>query len=80
MPTTYRLRAEPRSGGLATLEAIAQAFGILEGDRGAPIEAALLAVFRVMVDRTLWLRGALRDAEVTGGVPAAAIARDPRGP
>jgi len=78
-PTTYRLRAEPRSGGLATLEAIAQALGILEGDRGAIIEAAMLAVFRVMVDRTLWLRGALRNGDVTGGVPAAAIARDPRG-
>ena len=77
--TTYRLRAEPRSGGLATLEAIAHALGILEGDHGATIEAAMLAVFRVMVDRTLWLRGTLRDGDVTGGVPAAALARDPRG-
>lgn len=68
--TNYRLRAENRIGGLATLEAIAQAFGILEGDRGPAIEAAMLAVFRVMVERTLWLRGALRDSDVTGGVPA----------
>jgi hypothetical protein len=30
----------------------------------------MLAVFRVMVERTLWLRGMLRDADVTGGVPA----------
>jgi DTW domain-containing protein len=74
-PTAYRLRAELREGGLATLEAIAGALAILEGERGPAIEAALLAVFRVMVDRTLWSRGALRDSEVTGGVPAAALAR-----
>ncbi len=75
-PTAYKLRAELRDGGLATLEAIAGAFSILEGERGPAIEAALLGVFRVMVDRTLWSRGALRDSEVTGGVPpAAALAR-----
>ncbi len=77
--STYRLRAEPRSGGLATLEAIAHALRILEGERGAEIEAALLSVFHVMVERTLWLRGALRDGEVIGGIPAAAAAKDPRG-
>jgi len=77
--TQYRLRAEHSAGGLATFEAIARALGILEGDAGPAVEAALLAVFRVMVDRTLWFRGALRSAEVTGGVPAAALARDPRG-
>jgi DTW domain-containing protein YfiP len=77
--TTYRLRAEPKEGGLATLEAIAAALRILEGHDGPAIEAAMLAVFRVMVERTLWLRGALRDHEVTGGIPALAIAHDPRG-
>ncbi len=78
-PTEYRLRAEPQAGGLATFEAIARALRILEGDAGPAIEAAMLSVFRVMVERTLWLRGALPDAAVTGGVPEAAIARDPRG-
>jgi hypothetical protein len=39
----------------------------------------MLGVFRVMVERTLWLRGALGDGEVTGGIPAAARANDPRG-
>lgn len=78
-PTEYRLRAEPHAGGLATFEAIARALRILEGEAGQAIEAAMLAVFRVMVERTLWLRGALPDAELTGGVPAAAVARDPRG-
>ncbi len=78
-PTAYRLRAEPRAGGLATLEAIARALAILEGERGPEIESAMLAVFRVMVERTLWFRGRLRDSEVTGGIPPAAIANDPRG-
>jgi DTW domain-containing protein YfiP len=75
----YRLRAEPWEGGLATLEAIARALRILEGAAGPAIEAALLAVFRTMVDRTLWFRGRLRSDEVTGGIPPAAIADDPRG-
>ncbi len=79
LATTYRLRTEGRDHGLATLEAIAAAFGILEGDRGVAVEAALLAVFRLMVDRTLWLRGSLRDDEVHGGIPAAARRHDPRG-
>lgn len=75
--TTYRLRSENREGGLATLEAIANAFGILEPD-GAAIEAAMLEVFRIMVDRTLWLRGQLGDDEVTGGLPQAARDANPR--
>lgn len=79
-PTTYRLRAEKREGGLSTLEAIARAVAYLEGgDEGARIEQIMLDVFRVMVERTLWLRGAIGDDEVTGGVPAAARAHDPRG-
>jgi DTW domain-containing protein len=78
-PTEYRLRAEPREGGLATLEAIARAIGFLEGNAGPEIERAMLAVFRVMVERTLWFRGKLRDHEVTGGIPEAALAHDPRG-
>ena len=77
-PSNYRLRAEVHAGGLATFEAIARALCILEGDAGPAIEAAMLAVFRVMVERTLWLRGALPDGQVTGGIPAAAIERNPR--
>lgn len=77
-PSNYRLRAEVHPGGLATFEAIARALCILEGEAGPQIEAAMLAVFRVMVERTLWLRGALRDDQVTGGIPAAAIERNPR--
>lgn len=77
-PTDYRLRAETHEGRLATLEAIARALCILEGEAGPQIEVAMLAVFRVMVERTLWLRGALPDTAVVGGIPAAAVARNPR--
>ena len=78
-PSAYRLRQEPRRGGLATLEAIARALRILEGDAGPHIERAMLAVFHTMVERTLWFRGKLHEDRVTGGIPAAALAADPRG-
>ncbi len=77
--TQYRLRAEQRAGNLSTFEAIARALCILEGEAGPAVEAAMMAVFRVMVDRTLWFRGAIPSAQVTGGIPAAAVAYDPRG-
>jgi DTW domain-containing protein len=79
LATEYRLRTEHRTGGLATFEAIARALRILEADAGPAIEAAMTAVFRVMVERTLWFRGALRNELVTDGIPPAAIANDPRG-
>jgi DTW domain-containing protein len=64
--STYRLRRPLHEGGLATMEAIARAMGILEGP---DVERALGLVFRVMVERTLWSRGRLDSADVTGGVP-----------
>ena len=64
--TRYRLRAERREGGLATIEAIARAFGVLEGEA---VEQALLELFQIMVERTLWVRGQLAAAEVRGGIP-----------
>jgi DTW domain-containing protein YfiP len=75
-PTSYRLRAEYHAGRLSTLEGIARALGILEG---AAVRAALEQVFRVMVERTLWLRGTLPSDQVTGGIPERALANDPRG-
>ena len=75
-PTTYRLRAEPKEHGLATLEAIARAFRLLEG---VHVEAALLDVFRKQVDRTLWMRGTIAEREVYGGISAAAHAAHLRG-
>jgi len=73
-PSEYRLRYEAHPAGLATLEAIARALGILEGEE---VERALLVPFRVMVERTLWSRGDLDDHEVTGGIPAGALRHDP---
>lgn len=72
--TEYRLRHENRAGGLATMEAIASAFGILEGPA---VETALDAVFHVMVERSLWSRGQLQDAQVRGGIPQGALRHDP---
>ena len=51
------------------MEAIARAFGLLES---AAVEEALLHLFRVMVDRTLFIRGRLAAAEVYGGLPPGA--------
>jgi DTW domain-containing protein len=75
-PTRYRLRSEFHDGRLATLEAIARALGILEGPR---VRAALEELFRVMVDRTLWLRGTVTADEVAGSIPERALVDDPRG-
>jgi DTW domain-containing protein len=74
-PSIYRLRHEAHPTGLATLEAIARAFALLEGDRGPAIEHALLSVFRAMVERTLWSRGTIDIDDVSGGV-APGVRRD----
>lgn len=73
-PSVYRLRSEAHEHGLATIEAIARAMGILEG---AHVQRALEHVFRAMTERTLWSRGELEAHEVTGGVPAGAQRHDP---
>ena len=53
-PTRYRLRHEPKSGGLGTFEAIARALRIIEGEE---VYAALDKLFTTMVERTLATRG-----------------------
>jgi DTW domain-containing protein YfiP len=50
----YRLRHAPAAGQVSTLEAIAHALGILEDPR---LREALLAVQRLMTERTLQTRG-----------------------
>ena len=77
-PSIYRLRSEAHAHGLATIEAIARAIGILEGARGAEVRQALEHVFRAMVERTLWARGGIAPSDVTGGVPAGAMRHDPQ--
>ena len=71
----YRLRAEAHEAGLSTIEAIGRAMGLLEGDH---VRQALELVFRAMVERTLWSRGRVPAAEVTGGLPAGTMRHDPR--
>ena len=74
-PSIYRLRSEAHPHGLATLEAIARALGILEGPE---VQEALEHVFRAMVERTLWVRGTIGADAVTGGLPGRATKHDPR--
>jgi DTW domain-containing protein YfiP len=63
LPSTYRLRTSPDPRRLATLEAIAEALGVLEGD---DVRRALLDIFDVMVERSLRSRA--------GGAAAPALA------
>lgn len=53
-PTEYHLRREPKAEGLATLEAIARALGVLESKA---VQESLEAMFRSMVRKTLVARG-----------------------
>jgi DTW domain-containing protein YfiP len=70
----YRLREETHPRGLATMEAIARALGVLEGEA---VQRELERLFLVMVERTLWSRGELGRAEVTTGLPDGAVRHDP---
>ena len=79
LPSIYRLRSEAHAHGLATVEAIARAFGILEGpERGPRIRSQIEHVFQAMVERTLWSRGEIETEKVTGGIPEGAMRHDPR--
>lgn len=73
-PSQYRMRAEPHAGGLGTIEAIARALGLLEGPH---VQAALERVLRIVVERSLWVRGSLRTGHVTDGIPAGAQRHEP---
>lgn len=71
-----RLRSSPGPGRLATLEAVAAALGILEGPA---VGEALMRVYRIMTERTLWTNGRIASSQVTGGIPAGARSHDPLG-
>ncbi len=74
-PTLYRLRSEPHAGGLATIEAVARAMGILEGPL---VQQAIEQVFTALVERTLWSRGLVDANQVTAGIPEGVVRHDPR--
>lgn len=75
-PSKYRLRDTTHAGGLATIEAIAQALGVLEGPE---VQRELEFVFHAAVERALWARGAMDQEAVTGGIPNGATRHAPRG-
>jgi DTW domain-containing protein YfiP len=77
-PSLYRLRFDAHALGLATLEGIARALAVLEGERGESVKAQLEWTLRAMVERTLWARGAMKTEDVTGGIPEGAMRHDPR--
>lgn len=55
-PSAYQLRHTWDPRRLATLEAIAEALVLLEGQDGPEVREALLQIFQVMVERSLRLR------------------------
>lgn len=57
----YQLRAQSRAEGMATLQAIASALGVIEGDH---VAAQLMALYRARVDRTLSARGLIRPVAI----------------
>ena len=69
-----RLRASGLPDRLATLEAVALALGVLEGPA---VRDALMRVYRIMTERTLWTNGRVSANEVTGGIPAGVRSHEP---
>ena len=69
-----RLRDSGRPDRLATLEAVALALGVLEGPA---VGDALMRVYRIMTQRTLWTNGRVSTADVTGGIPAGVRSHEP---
>jgi DTW domain-containing protein len=69
-----RLRVSGRPERLATLEAVALALGVLEGPA---VRDALMRVYRIMTERTLWTNGRVSANEVTGGIPAGVRSHEP---
>ncbi len=77
--SNYRLRVDAHEEGLATIEAIGRGLRVLEGEHGEAVQGALDWIFRAMVERTLWARGAVAETAVTGGIPEGVMRHDPRG-
>lgn len=69
-PSQYRLRAQADPQSLCTLEAVARAIGLLESREA---QVRLEELLCVMVERTLWSRGAMLAQHCTSGIPLAAL-------
>jgi len=72
--TGHRLRQPNTPSRLATLEAIAHAFGILEGPA---VEQHLMQAYRTVVERALWSNGRLATEQITTSIPAGARQNGP---
>lgn len=73
-PSCYHLRGGQPESRLATMEAVARALGILEG---AAVQAHLEHIFRLKVDRYLWIMGKIHRDAVYGGIQPGVHAHDP---
>lgn len=67
--TRYRLRKELHKDGLATFEAIARAFGVLEN---VQVQEQMEHIFNIFIERNLFMRGQLSREQVYGGISDAA--------
>ncbi|MFH2008478.1 MAG: tRNA-uridine aminocarboxypropyltransferase [bacterium] len=56
-PGRYRLREAPRADGLCTLEAVARALELTEGERGPELRSGLETLLDAQVRATLQMRG-----------------------
>lgn len=73
-PSQYQLRTNQKEGGLSTMEAVARAFGVLEGEA---VQQQLEHSFRLMIERILWMKGKIKTADVYGGLPEK-LSTDPK--
>ena len=64
-PGELRIRKHKDPSCVSTLEAIARVLAIVESQELAD---RMLRVFRMMVDRTLWIRGQIATEDVYGGI------------
>jgi len=68
--SNYQLRQETKENGLATFEAIARAFGIIESPE---VQQRLEDFFKIMVERTMWSRGKKLAEDCESPIPPEAI-------
>lgn len=64
-PSRYRLRTAAYPHWISTFEAIARTLGVMEG---AEVQTQMEYLFEITVERLLFLRGEMKQSDVTGGV------------